>query len=48
MLGDLCVSQLHEQLLSSLESEVGTEVGEALGDFSVGAAGLAMALRNSV
>ena len=48
MLGDLCVSQLHEQLLSSLDSEVSAEVGETLGDFSAGAAGLAMALRNSV
>jgi hypothetical protein len=49
VLGDLCVSRLHEQLLSSLESEAGTDVGEFLGDLSaVGTAGLAMALRNSV
>lgn len=50
MAGDLCVSQLQEQLLSSLVSEVGTEVGEVLdGDFSAAAAaGLAMDLRKSV
>lgn len=49
-MGDLCVSQLQEQLLSSLESEAGTEVGDVLeGDFSAGAvAGLAMDLRKSV
>ena len=47
MVGDLCVR--HEQLLSSLSSVVGAEVGEALGDLSKGAvAGLAMDLRKSV
>jgi hypothetical protein len=48
--GDLCVSQLQEQLLWSLESEAGTEVGDVLGvGFSAGAvAGLAMDLRKSM
>lgn len=48
VLGDLWLSQLHEQLLSSLESEAGAEVGEGLGDFSAAGIGLAMDLRNSV
>lgn len=49
MEGDLCASQLQEQLLCSLEPVLGAEVGEGLGDFSTdGATGLAMDLRKSV
>lgn len=45
--GDLWLSQLHEQSLCSLEPVEGADVGVVLPDLSV-AAGLAMVLRKSV
>lgn len=46
--GDLCVSQLHEQSLWSLELVEGAEVGVVLPEDLSPAAGLFMLLRKSV